>query len=157
MITEYLNERKKIVEKVINKNKEKLENNKITIFEFKKQIKQLDNTIDEASEIFSVRARVDSGYKNHEINDLEIKISDLLNVNKEIEKNIEIAEKELETIIKSIMEFKNDYVSRETKYKRRRPSIKKEVIEKLKLCKEVVSFDSARVSIELEEILRLLN
>ena len=76
---------------------------------------------------------------------------------KEIEKNIEIAEKELETIIKSIMEFKNNYVSRETKYKRRRPSIKKEVIEKLKLCKKVVSFDSARVSIELEEILRLLN
>lgn len=157
MITEYLNERKKIIQEVIQNKKENLENNNILIFELKKQIKELDNTIDEASEIFSVSARVDSGNKNNEINDLKFKISDLNSMNKEIQQNLEKAEKELNIINESIVEFKNDYVSRETKYKRKRPSIKKEVIDKLKLCKEVISYDSARVSIELEEILKLLS
>lgn len=157
MITEYLNERKKIIQEVIQNKKENLENNNVLIFEFKKQIKELDNTIDEASEIFSVSARVDSGNKNNEINDLKFKISDLNSMNKEIQQNLEKAEKELNIINESIVEFKNDYVSRETKYKRKRPSIKKEVIDKLKLCKEVISYDSARVSIELEEILKLLS
>lgn len=157
MITEYLNERKKIIQEVIQNKKENLENNNILIFELKKQIKELDNTIDEASEIFSVSARVDNGNKNNEINDLKFKISDLNSMNKEIQQNLEKAEKELNIINESIVEFKNDYVSRETKYKRKRPSIKKEVIDKLKLCKEVISYDSARVSIELEEILKLLS
>ena len=157
MITEYLNERKKIIQEVIQNKKENLENNNILIFELKKQIKELDNTIDEASEIFSVSARVDSGNKNNEINDLKFQISDLNSMNKEIQQNLEKAEKELNIINESIVEFKNDYVSRETKYKRKRPSIKKEVIDKLKLCKEVISYDSARVSIELEEILKLLS
>ena len=49
------------------------------------------------------------------------------------------------------------YVSRETKYKRRRPTIKKEVMDKLKLCKDIVSVDSKRAAVELDEILKLLS
>lgn len=48
-------------------------------------------------------------------------------------------------------------VSRETKYKRRRPTIKKEVMDKLKLCKDIVSVDSKRAAVELDEILKLLS
>lgn len=67
------------------------------------------------------------------------------------------ASKELVDIQNSINEFKSDYVSRETKYKRRRPTIKKEVMDKLKLCKDIVSVDSKRAAVELDEILKLLS
>lgn len=157
MVIEYLEERRKIIEKVLEENTEQLERNYISIVEMKKEIKDLDNMVDEASKIFSVKARADNGFKNHQIGDIEIKITALLSENKIIEKNIEDAKSELKIINDSINEFRNDYVSRETKYKRRRPSIKREVIDKLKLCKEINSIDNARVSIELDEILKLLS
>lgn len=157
MLVKYLNSRKKIMEEIIKSDSEKLEHNLNSIAEAKKQISELESLIDEASEIFSTKARVDSEHKNHEISDIKINISSLKSENEILKENIKKAKEELETINKSMDEFKNDYVSRETKYKRRRPSIKKEVIDKLKFCKEINSVDNARVSIELDEILKLLS
>ena len=156
MLVEYLSNRKKIMENTIKDNSEKLEHNLISIVEAKKKIKELENLIDEASEIFSTKARVDSEHKNQEVSDIKINISALDSENEILKENIKNAQKELETINASIDEFRNNYVSRETKYKRRRPSIKKEVIDKLKFCKEINSIDNTRVSIELDEILKLL-
>lgn len=157
MLVEYLNSRKVIMEDIIKTNLEKLDHNVISIVEAKKQIKELENLIDEASEIFSAKARVDSEHKNQEISDIKLNVSALESENEILKENIKKAKEELEMINSSMEEFQNNYVSRETKYKRRRPSIKKEVIDKLKFCKEINSVDNARVSIELDEILKLLS
>jgi chromosome segregation ATPase len=157
MLVEYLNDRKKIMENIIKDNSEKLDHNIISIIESKKKINELENLIDEASEIFSTKARVDSEHKNQEITDMKIKICALDSENEILKENIENATKELKVINDSIDEFQKNYVSRETKYKRRRPSIKREVIDKLRFCKEINSVDNIRVSIELDEILKLLS
>lgn len=156
MLTEYLDKRKKVMENEIKLNSEKLEHNLISIKESEKQKIELECLIDEASEMFSTKARVDSEHKNSEIRNINEKIVILKNENKILEKNINNLQEELNEINKSLEELENEYVSRETKYKRRRPTIKKEVIDKLKLCKEISTIDNVRVAIEIEEILKLL-
>ena len=138
MLEEYLNSRKQMMLDRINEYSELLEHNKIEKEEAYNKIDELNSLIDEASEIFSSKARIDS-----ENNNLKIEMAK--------------ASKELVDIQNSINEFKSDYVSRETKYKRRRPTIKKEVMDKLKLCKDIVSVDSKRAAVELDEILKLLS
>ena len=144
MLEEYLNSRKQMMLDKINEYSELLEHNKIEKEEAYNKIDELNSLIDEASEIFSSKARIDSEHKNNEVNN---------NLKIEMAK----ASKELVDIQNSINEFKSDYVSRETKYKRRRPTIKKEVMDKLKLCKDIVSVDSKRAAVELDEILKLLS
>ena len=141
MLEEYLNSRKQMMLDRINEYSELLEHNKIEKEEAYNKIDELNSLIDEASEIFSSKARIDSEHKNNEVNKIKEKIELI----------------ELVDIQNSINEFKSDYVSRETKYKRRRPTIKKEVMDKLKLCKDIVSVDSKRAAVELDEILKLLS
>ena len=147
MLEEYLNSRKQMMLDRINEYSELLEHNKIEKEEAYNKIDELNSLIDEASEIFSSKARIDSEHKNNEVNKIKEKIEliECENNNLKIE------------IQNSINEFKSDYVSRETKYKRRRPTIKKEVMDKLKLCKDIVSVDSKRAAVELDEILKLLS
>ena len=145
MLEEYLNSRKQMMLDKINEYSELLEHNKIEKEEAYNKIDELNSLIDEASEIFSSKARIKE----------KIELIECENNNLKIE--MAKASKELVDIQNSINEFKSDYVSRETKYKRRRPTIKKEVMDKLKLCKDIVSVDSKRAAVELDEILKLLS
>ena len=168
MLEEYLNSRKQMMLDRINEYSELLEHNKIEKEEAYNKIDELNSLIDEASEIFSSKARIDSEHKNNEVKE-KIELIECENNNLKIE--MAKASKELVDIQNSINEFKSDYVSRETKYKRRRPTIKKEVMDKLKLCKDIVSVDSKRAAVcypqkqcpckraavELDEILKLLS
>lgn len=152
MLLEYLLKRKKILEERIRKCQDKLDHNMIAIVESKNKIDEIDSMVDEASEMFSVKAREDSGFKNQEINELEVHISAYLTENETIEKNINKLKEELSIVENCIEQSPN--VSRETKIKERETD--KELIEKLNFCKNIISVDPTRVKIELDTIIKSL-
>ena len=112
MLLEYLTKRKEILIYRLKENQDKLDHNLIAIVESKNKIEEIDSMIDEASEMFSVKAREDSGFKNQEINELEVHISAYLTENESIEKKIKELKEEL-SIIEQCIEKSTD-VSRET-------------------------------------------
>lgn len=128
MIKEYLEERKEILSSIIRKNQDKYEHNQIAIAESNNQINELNQTIDEASQIFSVKARESNGFKNQEISEIESRIAAYIIENNEYQKNIDKAQSELsivENCLQEIIEKENvseklnesenvEYVSRET-------------------------------------------
>lgn len=152
MLSEYLIKRKKILEDRVKVCQDKLDHNMIAIVEAKNKIEEIDSMVDEASEMFSVKAREDSGFKNQEINELEVHISAYLTENESIEKNICKLNEELSIVENCIEQLSN--VSRETKKEGQKINIS--LIEKLRFCKDIVSVDSERVKIELDEIIKSL-
>lgn len=152
MLLEYLIGRKNILEERIRVCQDKLDHNMIAIVESKNKIEEIDSMIDEASEMFSVKAREDSGFKNQEINELEVHISAYLTENESIEKKLSSLKEELSIVEKCIEQSSN--VSRETLIDSK--EIDFNLIEKLKFCKDIASVDSTRVKIELEEIIKSL-
>ena len=81
MLLEYLEKRADILNSRLEKNKEKMEHNLIAIVESNNKIKEIDSSVDEASKIFSVKTRGEGGFRNQEINDLEIRINAYLTEN----------------------------------------------------------------------------
>ena len=154
MLEEYLAKRKQILEERLKINQDKLEHNMIAIVESKNKIDEIDSMVDEASEMFSVKAREDSGFKNQEINELEVHISAYLTENETIEKNIEKLNKELSVVEMCIVQEQTTNVSRETFTIVQ--NTENTLIEKIKFCKDIVSVDPMRVKIELQEIIDLL-
>lgn len=181
MIKEYLLEREKILKNIIRVNKEKFEHNQIAIVESNNQIKELNNTIDEASQIFSVKAREDNSFKRQEIIELESRIAAYVSENKEFEKVINSTEKELEIVNECFEEIRKDNVSRETldenvdckenivgKKNDINSDIKRfhltdacvnnqsEILDKLKLCKSIAEIDGKRVGIEIDNLIKMI-
>lgn len=154
MLEEYLAKRKQILEERLKINQDKLEHNMIAIVESKNKIDEIDSMVDEASEMFSVKAREDSGFKNQEINELEVHISAYLTENETIEKNIEKLNKELSVVEMCIVQAQTTNVSRETFTIGQ--NTENTLLEKVKFCKDIVSVDPMRVKIELQEIIDLL-
>ena len=154
MLEEYLAKRKQILEERLKINQDKLEHNMIAIVEPKNKIDEIDSMVDEASEMFSVKAREDSGFKNQEINELEVHISAYLTENETIEKNIEKLNKELSVVEMCIVQAQTTNVSRETFTIGQ--NTENTLLEKIKFCKDIVSVDPMRVKIELQEIIDLL-
>lgn len=124
----------------------------IAIVESKNKIDQIDSMIDEASEMFSVKAREDSGFKNQEINELEVHISAYLTENESIEKKIKELKEEILIIEQCIEESIN--VSRETL--QTEINDRNGVFERLRFCRDILEIDVMRAKIELEEVIRIL-
>lgn len=152
MLLEYLTKRKNTLLYRLKKNQDKLDHNMIAIVESKNKIDQIDSMIDEASEMFSVKAREDSGFKNQEINELEVHISAYLTENESIEKKIKELKEEILIIEQCIEESIN--VSRETLQTETNDS--NGVFEKLRFCRDILEIDVMRAKIELEEVIRTL-
>lgn len=114
MIKEYLLRRATVLTERIRTNKEKFEHNQIAIVESNNQIKELNDTIDEATQIFSIKAREDNGFKRQEISDLEIRIATYVSENKDYKEVIDTTEKELNVVNQCLEEIENINVSRET-------------------------------------------
>lgn len=171
MIKEYLNNRKEILEEKLKSNREKYEHNQISIVESNNKIKELENMVDEASEIFSVKAREDSGFNRHEIKELEIRIAAYVSENNDINTKIETIEKELSVIRECIKEVSLYNVSRETLYVNEEKVINEckkeiadtagtdnlEILNKLIFCKNIAEIDGKRVSVELDNIIKMIN
>ena len=152
MLLEYLTKRKEILIKKKKKNQDKLDHNLIAIVESKNKIEEIDSMIDEASEMFSVKAREDSGFKNQEINELEVHISAYLTENESIEKKIKELKEEL-SIIEQCIEKSTD-VSRETLQVN--VDSESNLVDKLKFCRDILDVDVMRARIELEELIKVL-
>lgn len=152
MLLEYLTKRKEILIYRLKKNQDKLDHNLIAIVESKNKIEEIDSMIDEASEMFSVKAREDSGFKNQEINELEVHISAYLTENESIEKKIKELKEEL-SIIEQCIEKSTD-VSRETLQVN--VDSESNLVDKLKFCRDILDIDVMRARIELEELIKVL-
>ncbi|MCI8957098.1 MAG: hypothetical protein HFG29_08955 [Eubacterium sp.] len=152
MLLEYLTKRKEILLYRLKENQDKLDHNMIAIVEAKNKIEQIDSMIDEASEMFSVKAREDSGFKNQEINELEVHISAYLTENESIEKKIKELEEELLIIEQCIENSTN--VSRETL--KTKVNNKNDLIDKLQFCRDIIEIDVMRAKIELEELIKVI-
>lgn len=150
MLLEYLLNRKNILEERLRVNQDKLDHNMIAIVESKNKIEEIDSSVDEASEMFSVKAREDSGFKNQEINELEVHISAYLTENESIEKNIGKLKEELAIVEECMKQTEN--VSRETNEEKAEYSL----VDKLNFCKDIVTIDPTRVKIELAKIIQTL-
>lgn len=161
MISKYLNSRAEILSEIIKKNKIKYEHNQIVILESNNKISELGNIVDEASEIFSIKAREDTDFKKQEIKDLEIRIAAYVSENKDLSDKIDVAEKELTIVNQCLKELSNHYVSRETLMEEENKSnflsdkmIDSSIIEKLEFCKSIAEIDGKRVRIELDNIIQ---
>lgn len=108
MLREYLEDRKELLNDTVRYNKEKYDHNQIAIAESKNQIKELDEKVDEATKIFSVKAREDNGFKNQEISDLEKRIAAYTIENNEYELNIKKAKDELSIVETCLQEIKEN-------------------------------------------------
>lgn len=171
MIEEYLLNRYEVLNDKVRAYKEKFEHNQISIVEINNQINELNSTVDEASQIFSVKAREDNGFRKQEIVELERKIAAYVSENKDYEKIIMDTEKEIE-IIKKCLDENN--VSRETsdlsendnqqlEFDVSNDEIsdtiiknKKLILEKLKLCKSIAKIDEKRVEIEIDNLIKII-
>lgn len=167
MIREYLVERKNKLQEVLDINTNKYDHNEIAIEKNERQIKELLNEVDEATNIFSVVAREDSGFKSKEIEEIEGKIAIYKDNNAELKKVINQAKEELEIINKCLDEIDNQEIDEINKEDFNIKSevieesvsfsdevINKDIIEKLKLCKTLVSVDPRRTAIELDNLIK---
>ena len=172
MLINYLKVRKEILEKELKTKQDKLDHNMISIVDANNKIEEIDSTVDEASEIFSVKAREDSGFKNQEINELEVNINAYITENEQLESEIAKLKDELFIVEHCIEKYSN--VSRETLdesnsedicdniMQKNEKSITDEIdkpllVEKLKLCKSLLSVDVSRVNIEIDNIISMLS
>lgn len=172
MLLEYLEKRADILNSRLEKNKEKMEHNLIAIVESNNKIKEIDSSVDEASKIFSVKTRGEGGFRNQEINDLEIRINAYLTENESIQRLINKIQNELDIVNLCIENARNNDVSRETSDKEQveivstddsneiisieKDNEKRNIIDKLKLCKSICNVDPDRTKIELDNIINII-
>ena len=82
----------------------------IQLLSLKIKIDHLESMVDEASEIFSVRGRGDSGLNNQEINQLEVHISSYLTENDSLKDKISKLSNEISLIDACLEEYRMFHV-----------------------------------------------
>ncbi len=159
IIKEYLIERKNIVSDILKQKQEKYEHNQIAIVEAKNKISELENLVDEASEMFSVRARENSKFKNHEVEELEDRIAIYVSEDNDLEKIIESSKKELEILDICLQEIENQNVSRETleqKEMKKEKLGEENFVAKLEFIKRILNVDKERAFLEIDNLIKIL-
>ena len=151
IIKEYLIERKNIVSDILKQKQEKYEHNQIAIVEAKNKISELENLVDEASEMFSVRARENS--------ELEDRIAIYVSEDNDLEKIIESSKKELEILDICLQEIENQNVSRETleqKEMKKEKLGEENFVAKLEFIKRILNVDKERAFLEIDNLIKIL-
>ena len=159
IIKEYLIERKNIVSDILKQKQEKYEHNQIAIVEAKNKISELENLVDEASEMFSGRARENSKFKNHEVEELEDRIAIYVSEDNDLEKIIESSKKELEILDICLQEIENQNVSRETleqKEMKKEKLGEENFVAKLEFIKRILNVDKERAFLEIDNLIKIL-
>lgn len=170
MTKEYLINRKSKLQEKLKIYEDKLNDNMYSIVESKNKIDHLESMVDEASEIFSIRGRGDSGLNNQEINKLEVHISSYLTENDSLKDKISKLSNEISIIDKCLVEISN--VSRETldentkiydsntkhniissKYE---PKIKDKILNDLNESLDLIDIDKYKVKDKIQKIINLL-
>ncbi len=181
MIKNYLYERKNQLKDVINVNTDKFNHNQISIEKNQNKIYELINENDEATNIFSVVVREDNGFKSKEISDIKEKIDIYEHDNLELEKIINQAKVELDTVNQCLdildkqeklnieqeiieqtiyeTKEKEEIIVEYTESKEKTPEdieekVMKDTLNKLRWCKHLVKIDPDRTVIELDNIIK---
>lgn len=153
MIKEYLNNRRNILDNEIDDYKEKIIHCKSQIKEIDTQIKEMKMSFDEASSLFSLKARENIDSNNFETLDLENEKSELIEKISVYNMEINELQKEINIIDSGIDEIN---VSRETSDMKDSNRADSDIKDKINLCIKICKVDPARVEIELKQLLRMI-
>ena len=163
MIKKYLKHRQKLLEAEIEKIEELSEMSQVSIKQIDAQINNLQNEIDESSEMLSVSVRNNMSKKQDELEGMEDSKKDTYDQIDKYAKEVAEKTKELKTIKDCLKQLEGINVSRET-FKQTSveipTSIQAERIvdnslkTKLNFCKGLVGVDDVRAKIELEKIIK---
>lgn len=165
MIKKYLKHRQKLLEAEIEKIEELSEMSQVSIKQIDAQINNLQNEIDESSEMLSVSVRNNMSKKQGELEGMEDSKKDTYDQIDKYAKEVAEKTKELKTIKDCLKQLEGINVSRET-FKQTSVEIPtstqaERIVDnslktKLNFCKGLVGVDDVRAKIELEKIIKEL-
>ena len=163
MIKKYLKHRKKLLENEIEKIQELSEMSQVSIKQIDAQINNLQNEIDESSEMLSVSVRNNMQKKQDEVESMEGSKKDTYDQIDKYAKEVAEKTKELKTINECLAQLDGKNVSRET-FKQttiETPTtiqaeriIDQSLKTKLNFCKSLIGVDDARAKIEIEKLIK---
>lgn len=163
MIKKYLKHRKKLLENEIEKIQELSEMSQVSIKQIDAQINNLQNEIDESSEMLSVSVRNNMQKKQDEVESMEGSKKDTYDQIDKYAKEVAEKTKELKTINECLAQLDGKNVSRET-FKQATiddPAdtqaeriVDQSLKTKLNFCKNLIGTDDVRAKIELEKLIK---
>ena len=163
MIKKYLKHRKKLLENEIEKIQELSEMSQVSIKQIDAQINNLQNEIDESSEMLSVSVRNNMQKKQDEVESMEGSKKDTYDQIDKYAKEVAEKTKELKTINDCLAQLNGKNVSRET-FKQTTIEVPtstqaERIVDqslktKLNFCKSLIGVDDARAKIELEKLIK---
>ena len=163
MIKKYLKHRKKLLEAEIEKIEELSDMSQVSIKQIDAQINNLQNEIDESSEMLSVSVRNNMSKKEKEVDDMQESKKDAYEQIDKYAKEVAEKTKELKTINECLEQLDGVNVSRET-FKQTSietsvPTQAERMVDqslktKLNFCKGLIGVDDVRAKMELEKIIK---
>ena len=163
MIKKYLKHRKKLLEAEIEKIEELSDMSQVSIKQIDAQINNLQNEIDESSEMLSVSVRNNMSKKEKEVDDMQESKKDAYDQIDKCAKEIAEKTKELKTINECLEQLDGINVSRETfkqaSIETPMPTQAERMVDqslktKLNFCKGLIGVDDVRAKMELEKIIK---
>ena len=153
MLKDYLDNRIQLLKNEIDEYEDKVNHYQSNIKEIDSQISKMKKSVDEASGIFSIKARENIDSNNDQALDLENEKTELLDRISIYNLKIEKIQEEIDLISDGIKELN---VSRETSIKNTSVVTLDDLLEKIDMCKKICKIDPNRVEIELNEILKTM-
>ena len=163
MIKKYLKHRKKLLEAEIEKIEELSEMSQVSIKQIDAQINNLQNEIDESSEMLSVSVRNNMSKKEQEVDNMEESKKDEYDQIDKYAKEVAEKTKELKTINECLEQLDGVNVSRETfkqtSIETPMPTQAERMVDqslktKLNFCKGLIGVDDVRAKMEIEKIIK---
>ena len=163
MIKKYLKHRKKLLEAEIEKIEELSDMSQVSIKQIDAQINNLQNEIDESSEMLSVSVRNNMSKKEQEVDDMQESKKDAYDQIDKYAKEIAEKTKELKTINECLEQLDGINVSRETfkqtSIETPMPTQAERMVDhslktKLNFCKGLIGVDDVRAKMEIEKIIK---
>lgn len=130
------------------------ENNKILMSEVRKKIDEIKNVVDEGFEMFSPKGAQEKVFNKQEVKELQIRLLLLVDDNKELDNRISLISDELK-IINMLLGNDSDInvKSMVAANASMGVDLQDDIIDKLKLCSDIVEFDPRRVKSEIKNII----
>lgn len=163
MIKRYLKHRKKLLEAEIEKIEELSEMSQVSIKQIDAQINNLQNEIDESSEMLSVSVRNNMSKKEQEVDNMEESKKDAYDQIDKYAKEVAEKTKELKTINECLEQLDGVNVSRETfkqtsietpTQTQAERMVDQSLKTKLNFCKGLIGVDDVRAKMEIEKIIK---
>ena len=153
MLKDYLDNRIQLLKNEIDEYEDKVNHYQSNIKEIDSQISKMKKSVDEASGIFSIKARENIDSNNDQALDLENEKTELLDRISIYNLKIEKIQEEIDLISDGIKELN---VSRETSTENTSVVTADNLLEKIDMCKKICKVDPNRVEIELNEIIKTM-